>query len=56
MNGTWTWKTGWRLTMGGGGQLGGGGQREKNWSNCNKTIKYLIKICPHKVAPFFTKW
>ena len=37
------WTIGWGLAVGVGGRLGGGGQRGKNWDNCNRTIKYLIK-------------
>ena len=41
MNDPWTWTTGWGLTVGVGGGLGGD-QRDKNWDNCNRTTKYLI--------------
>ena len=34
----------WGLTVGPGGGKGGGGQRGKNWDNCNRiTIKNYIK-------------
>ena len=36
MNDPWTWTTVWGLTTGAGGGLGGGGQRGKNWGNCNR--------------------
>ena len=43
INGPWTWTTMWGLTVGTGSGLGRGGQRGKNWDNCNRiTIK---KIC-----------
>ena len=43
MNNPQTWTTVWELTVGGG--MGRGGQRGKNWDNCNRlTIKNdLIK-------------
>ena len=31
------------IDCGRGCRLGGGEQRGKNWDNCNRTIKYLIK-------------
>ena len=33
MNDPWTWTTGWGLTVGVGGGLGGGEQRGKNGTN-----------------------
>ena len=35
----------WELPegVGGGWLLGRGGQSGKNWDNCNRTIKYLIR-------------
>ena len=36
MNDPWTWTTGCGLTVGGGSGLGRGGQRGKNWDNCNR--------------------
>ena len=45
MNDPWTWTTVWELTVGMGGGMGGGGQRRKNWDNCNRiTIKMILKI------------
>ena len=35
MNDPQTRTTGWGLTVGAGGGLGGGGQRGKNWDTCN---------------------
>ena len=44
MNDPWIWTTGWGLTVGVGGGLGGGGQRGKNGDSCNRiTIKYFLK-------------
>ena len=41
VNDAWTQTTGWGLTRSRGG-LGEGGQRGKNWDNCNRvTIKNL---------------
>ena len=39
VNDTWTWTAVWGLTVGEGEGLGGKGQREKNWNNCNTIIK-----------------
>ena len=39
MNDPWRWTTGWRLTMGAVGGLGGGEQRGKNWGDCNITMQ-----------------
>ena len=40
MSDPWIWTTGWKLTVGVVGGMGGGGQRGKNWDNCNRmTIK-----------------
>ena len=40
MNDPQTWTTVWELTVGAGGGMGRGGQRGKNWDNCNRiTIK-----------------
>ena len=39
MNDPWTWTTVWGLTVGAGGGMGRGGQREKNWYNCNRITK-----------------
>ena len=53
MNDSWTWKTGWGLTVGAGGGLGGGQQRWKNWKqikvhqeqnetmNCDISIQWI---------------
>ena len=42
MNDPWTWTTVWELTVGEGGGMGGGGQRDKNWDNWNRiTIKII---------------
>ena len=30
INDPWTWTTGWELTVGAGGEMGGGEQRRKN--------------------------
>ena len=35
----WTWTTVWGLTVGVGDGLSGGGQRGKNWDNCNRINK-----------------
>ena len=35
MNDPWTWTTVWELTVGAGFGMGSGGQRERNWDNCN---------------------
>ena len=35
MNDPQTWTTVWGLAMEMGGGMGGGGQRGKNWDNCN---------------------
>ena len=44
MNDPWTWRTVWRLMVGAGGRLGTGGQKGKNWDNCNRiTITNLNK-------------
>ena len=44
MNNPWTWTMVWGLTVGAGGGLGGGRQREKIWDNCNRiTIKKTKK-------------
>ena len=44
MNEAWTWTTVWELTVGAGKGMGGGGQRGKNWDNCNRiTIKNDLK-------------
>ena len=36
MNDPWTWTRVWGLTMGGRSGVGRGGQRGKNWDNCNR--------------------
>ena len=36
MSDPWTRTTVWALTVGAGGRLKGGGQREKYWDNCNR--------------------
>ena len=36
MNDSWTWTMERGLTVGERGKLGGGGQKEKNWVNCNR--------------------
>ena len=44
MNDPRPWTTRWGLTMGAGRGVGWGGQREKNWDNCNRiTIKSDLK-------------
>ena len=48
MNDPWTWTMVWGLTVGGGGggEPGRGGQRGKNWNNCNRIITkkdYFLK-------------
>ena len=43
MNDPWTWTTVWELTVGAGGGMGGGEQREKIWNYCNGiTIKSVL--------------
>ena len=42
MNDSQTWTTVWELTMGVEGGLGRGGQREKNWYNCNRITLKMI--------------
>ena len=37
MDDTWTWATGWGLTVGVGGGLARGKKKGKNWDNCNRT-------------------
>ena len=45
MNDPRTWIAVWELTVRAEGGMVGGGQRGKNWDNCNKTtIKTLNKI------------
>ena len=39
----WTWTTGWGQIVGAGSGLDGGGQRGKNWDNCNR-INKILKI------------
>ena len=39
MNDPWTWTTEKGLTVGAGGGLGRGGQREKNWDSFNRINK-----------------
>ena len=39
MNDPWKWTAVWGLTVGEGGGLGGGKQREKNWDSCNRINK-----------------
>ena len=42
MNDPWTWTEEWGLTVGVGDGMGGGGQKGKNWNNCNRiTIKKI---------------
>ena len=44
MNDLWTWTPVWGPTVGAGvgwGGLGRGGQRGKNWDNCNKINDHL---------------
>ena len=36
MNDPQTWTTVWELTVEAGGGMGRGGQRGKNWDNCNR--------------------
>ena len=44
MNDSWIWTMVQELTGGAEGVLGEGGQREKNWDNCNRTtIKNMLK-------------
>ena len=45
MNDPQTWTTVWEWTVGARGGMGRGGQRQKNWDNCNKitTKNDLIK-------------
>ena len=50
MNDPWTWTTVWGLTVGVGAGLGGGGQRGKNWDNCNRiTIRNFLKAVAIKI-------
>ena len=43
MNDPWTRTTEWGLTVGAEGELGRGGQKGKNWDNCNRvTIRYFF--------------
>ena len=42
MNDPQTWTTGWGLTLGIGGGMGRGGQRGKNWDDCNSTTIKMI--------------
>ena len=44
MNDPWTRTTVWGLTMGAGVGLGGGGQRGKNYKNCNRTTNKIFKF------------
>ena len=45
MNDPQTWTTVWELIVGAGGEMSEGGQRGKNWDNCNRmTIKMILKI------------
>ena len=46
MNDPWTWTTVWELMVGTGGGMSGGGQRGKNWDNCNNRI--TIKMIKNK--------
>ena len=39
MNDPWTWTTTWGWTVGAGVGWDGGGQRGKNWDNCNRISK-----------------
>ena len=39
----------WELTVGMGGGMGGGGQRRKNWDNCNR-ITILKSLKKEKLA------
>ena len=43
INDPWTWTTGWGQIVGAGSGLDGGGQRGKNWDNCNGTTIKKIK-------------
>ena len=45
MNDPQVWTTVWGLTVGAGGGMGKGGQREENWDDYNRiTIKNKLKI------------
>ena len=49
MNDPGTWTLVWGWTLGTGGRLDGGGQRRKNWDNCNRINKNKkIKILKRK--------
>ena len=43
MNDPQTWTTVWELTAEVWGGMGGGGQRGKNWDNCNRITIKMIK-------------
>ena len=44
MNDPWAWTTLWGWTVGAGGGLEEGGQKEKKWDTCSRiTIKKCIK-------------
>ena len=46
MNDPWTWTTVWVLTVEVGGGMGGG-QKEKNWDNCNRITVKMFKNHTH---------
>ena len=43
MNDSWTWTTERGVTVGERGGLGGGGQKGKNWDNCNRINNKKLK-------------
>ena len=52
VNDPWTWTTVWGLTVGLEGGLGGGGQRGKNWNNCNRINKNKKRCKSFCSVPF----
>ena len=51
MNNPQTWTTVWELTVGGG--MGRGGQRGKNWDNCNSINNKMLNEKYYKIITYF---